>query len=56
MRCRFCDCLLTDKESTAKGEDGHYLDICADCLAMDLDMGEEVIDTIPYEEWEENLV
>ena len=31
MRCRACDCLLTDFEATRKESDG-YLDLCDGCL------------------------
>ena len=31
MRCRACDCLLTDFEATRKEPDG-YLDLCDGCL------------------------
>jgi len=31
MRCRACDTLLTDHESTHKDEHGNFLDMCWNC-------------------------
>ena len=32
MRCKVCDCILTDTEAVAKDENGKFLDTCEACL------------------------
>ena len=33
MRCRACDCELTDYESTRKDDNGEFYDMCSDCFS-----------------------
>lgn len=32
MRCKICDCILTDEEAVAKDHKGNYFDTCEACL------------------------
>ena len=32
MRCRACDCELTDYESTKKDNNGEFYDLCGGCF------------------------
>jgi hypothetical protein len=43
MKCRQCDCILTDQEAVAKDAKGVYYDLCEACL-------------VPWdeEEWDES--
>jgi hypothetical protein len=36
MRCKVCDCILTDTEAVAKDDDGKFLDTCEACLFEDV--------------------
>lgn len=65
MRCRSCDCSLSDFESTRKDVNGEYIDMCNGCfhqsdvnymviergdLAEYDDNGDEVFDNVFTEE------
>jgi hypothetical protein len=47
MRCRICDCILTDTEAVAKDENGKFLDICEACLYEETDPWQDG----PVEDW-----
>ena len=34
MRCRICNCILSDEEATEKDDNGDFLDICDGCLCL----------------------
>ena len=33
MKCRSCDCILNDFESTRTYDEGVYVDLCNDCFS-----------------------
>ena len=33
MHCRYCDKVLTDEEACIKDADGHFPDVCDQCLS-----------------------
>lgn len=33
MKCRACDCILTDYEATRKYVDGSFIDLCNTCFS-----------------------
>ena len=50
MKCRACDCILSDTEAVRKDSNDEFLDICYDC-----DSGREYIEYLPiYVEREEH--
>ena len=38
MKCKACDTVLSDYESTRKNADGHFYDLCSGCFRYARDM------------------
>ena len=47
MRCRSCDCVLTDKEAVRKNQyTKEYEDMCDECLDMSDEFDDEELEVI----------
>lgn len=55
MKCRACDCILTDYEATRKYTNGTFIDLCNDCFnGLDIEFidNPELDSCVSYEDKE----